>query len=300
MRILITGATGLIGSKITEYCRQRGIEVNYLTHNRSKIKEEPNFQGFYWNPQTGEIDVKCLEKVDAVINLAGANLFKIWTKSYKKELIDSRVDSLNLLFKTLKNNKHQVKQLVSASAIGIYPHSFQKIYDETDPQAANSFLGKLIQKWEKAAGQFSTIGIDVAILRTGMVLAKNGGALPIFKLSVNSYLGAPLGTGKQWQSWIHVSDVARIYLFAILQNLDGVYNAVSPNPVTNEEMTNAIAENLKKPLWLPKIPAPLLKLFMGQMATVALSSQLVESKKIQQMGFEFYYSNINKALEDLL
>lgn len=300
MRVLITGATGLIGSRISAFCRQRNIAVNYLTRHKSKIENKLNYQGFYWNPNEEEIDSDCLKGVSAIINLAGANLFNVWTNSYKQTLRESRIASLELLFDTLKNYDNEVEQLVCASAIGIYPSSFQKIYNEDENEKDASFLGELLQSFEETADKFSTIGIDVAKIRTGMVLAKQGGALPIFAFSVKKYMGALLGSGNQWQSWIHIDDIAEIYLFAVSKRLDGIYNAVAPNPVTNKELTMAIASHFDKPLWLPKIPKTLLKTFMGEMSEVALSSQLVASKKIEQMGYKFEYNNINKALEDLL
>lgn len=300
MRILITGATGLVGSKIREFCREKDIGINYLSHSKSKLKKQPGYQGFYWNPKTGEIDIACLEGVTAIINLAGANLFNPWTKKYKKAILDSRIDSLELLYKTLKNNPHEIRQLVSASAIGIYPSSYQKLYSEDDAIAEHSFLIDVIKKWEAAADHFADLGMEVAKLRTGMVLGNEGGAFPVLKLPVKFFVGAPLGNGKQWQSWIHVCDLARIYLFAVERNLDGVYNAVAPNPVNNEELTEAIAKHMKRRLWMPKIPGNLIKAAMGEMGSIALSSQLVSSEKIQRMGFMFLYANINKALGDLI
>lgn len=300
MRVLITGATGLIGTKLMEHCHQRNIKVNYLTRNKSKIKKTAHIQGFYWNPKEKEIDLDCLKEVSAIINLAGASLFNIWTKSYKKTIRESRNDTLTFLFEVLKNHKNQVEQLVSASAIGIYPSSFQKIYDEDEQEISDSFLGETVQSWEQKADEFSSLGMEVSKIRTGIVLAEKGGVLPLFKRSVKNYLGAPLGSGKQWQSWIHIDDVAAIYLFAIAQRLDGVYNAVAPNPVTNEELTKAVSKQLDQPLWLPKIPKIVLETFLGEMSELPLSSQLVASKKIEEMGYHFHYTNINKALENLL
>lgn len=300
MRVLITGATGLIGSRIVRFFRERKLAVNYLTRHKSKIENTSDYQGFYWNPKEREIDLDCLKDVSAVINLAGANLFHLWTKSYKQTLLESRIEPLELLLDTLKNHKNEVEQLVSASAIGVYPNSFQKIYNENEQKIDKSFLGDLVEKWENTADRFSEIGVDVAKIRTGIVLAKKGGALRMFKFSVENYMGAPLGNGRQWQSWIHIDDIAKIYLFAISKRLDGTYNAVAPNPVTNEKLTQAIAHQVDKPLWLPKIPKAVLKTFGGEMSEIALSSQLVESKKIEQMGYKFDYTNINKALEDLL
>lgn len=300
MRILITGATGLVGSKIREFCGQKEIGINYLTHSREKLEKQPGYRGFYWHPKTGEIDTACLEGVSAIINLAGANLFRPWTKKYKKTILESRVDSLNLLHKTLQNHPHEVKNLVSASAVGIYPSSYQKLYSENHAIAENSFLIKVVKEWEAAADRFFNLDIRVTKLRTGIVLSNEGGAYPLMKLPVKLYLGAPLGTGRQWQSWIHIDDLARMYLFAIEHNFEGVYNAVAPNPVNNKELTEAIARRMNKPILLPKIPGFLMKTLMGEMGSLALSSQLVSSEKIEQMGFGFWYGKINKAIGELV
>lgn len=305
MRILITGATGLVGSKIREFCARKEIEINYLTHSREKLEKQHDYQGFYWNPKAGEIDVACLDGVSAIINLAGANLFRPWTKKYKKTILDSRLDSLNLLYKTLQDHPHQVRNLVSASAVGIYPSSYEKLYFENEAVAKSSFLTEVVKKWEAAADRFSNLAIDVVKLRTGIVLSKDGGAYPLMRLPVKLYVGAPLGSGRQWQSWIHLDDLARMYLFALGVNSpyssvsEGVYNAVAPHPVNNKELNQAIAKHLKRPLWLPKIPAILIKTLMGEMGEIALSSQLVSSEKIQEKGFEFWFPNINKAVAEI-
>lgn len=299
MRILITGATGLIGSKITELFQDNGIEVNYLTTSRSKIEKSDNNKGFYWNPSKGEIDTKCLEGVGAIINLAGASVFQPWTSSNKKKILKSRIDSLDLLYKTLQENEHEVGQLVSASAIGIYSSSTHKMHYEEEQEVADNFLGEVSERWEVAAQKFSDLGLRVAIVRIGVVLAKDGGALPQIARPIKFNAGTSLGSGQQWQSWIHVKDLARLFLFLISTGAEGVFNGVAPNPVTNEDLTREVARVMEKKLWLPKVPAFALRLVMGEMASVVLGSQLVSSKKVEDAGFDFLYVNLRQAINDI-
>ena len=300
MRILITGATGLVGSEITRLCHEQGINVNFLTTSKGKIEKSEAYRGYYWNPSIGEIDTKCLDSVGAIINLAGASVFQPWTKSNKEKILNSRLDSLNLLYKTLEQNSHQVGQLVSASAIGIYPSSRSKMYEEKDTVVANDFLGEVTQQWEAAADKFQDLNLRVAKVRIGIVLSAEGGALPQIMKPVKLNLGAPLGSGKQWQSWIHIKDLASIFLFIITNGLQGVYNGVAPNPATNEELTKEIANALDKKLWLPKVPGLALKAVMGEMSGVVLGSQLVSSSKIQEKGFEFSFVNLRPTIKDLI
>jgi len=300
MRVLITGATGLIGSKISRSCRDKGIEVHYLTTSKDKLENKPDYKGFYWNPNENEIDSKAIEGVDAVINLVGASIAERWTPEQKEKILKSRTETANLLYKCLQKNEHQVKQLVSASAIGVYPSSLEKLYTEEDQGVDDSFVGEVVVKWEEAVDNFKDLGIDVAKIRIGLVLAENGGMLEKLKEPVNFNVGSPLGSGKQWQSWIHIEDITGIFMYALENKLTGVYNAVAPNPVTNKEMVNEVASQLGKPVWLPNVPKVALKLVLGEMAHIVLSSQLVSSDKIEQAGYTFNYVNLTKALEDLM
>lgn len=290
----------MVGSEITRLCHEQGIKVNYLTTGKGKIEINETYRGYYWNPTTGEIDVKCLEGVGTIINLAGANVFQPWTKSNKEKILNSRIDSLNLLYNTLKDHQHEVGQLISASAIGIYPSSKTKMYEEDNSQVANDFLGEVSEKWEAAAEKFKALNLRVAKVRIGIVLSADGGALPQIMKPVKLNLGAALGSGKQWQSWIHVRDLARMFLHISSNGLTGVYNGVAPNPATNRELTQEVAHVLDKKLWLPKVPGVALKAAMGEMSTVVLGSQLVSSQKIQEEGFDFNYVNLRPALKDLL
>jgi hypothetical protein len=300
MKVLITGATGLIGSEIVQQCLDNGISVHYLTTSKEKIKSLPNYQGFHWNLKSEKIDLNAFEGVNAIIHLAGATVSKRWTKSYKQEIINSRIDSADLLYKSLKGLDHTITHFISASGIGIYPSSETKLFTEESEEVGTDFLSKVVKAWENASNRFSELGMDVAFVRTGMVLAKKDGALPKLARIVKLGLGAPLGTGNQWQSWIHIEDIARIYLFILKKEFDGIYNGVAPSPVTNSKLTKDLASYLGAPYWLPKVPRFALNLIMGEMAVLALDGQLVSCQKIEKQGFIFRYSSLESAIKDLL
>lgn len=300
MRVLITGATGMIGSKITQLCHEKEIDVNYLTTDKSKIENRNKYKGFYWNPEQEEIDENCLYDVDGIIHLAGASIAEPWSKPYKQEIIKSRTQTAALLLKTLKDINHDVRCLISASAIGGYPSSLEKLYFEEDNIETDTFVGKVVNKWEHAADEFECEGLDIVKIRIGLVLAEEGGILTKIKKPIAMNLGAALGSGKQWQSWIHIDDVAGIFLYAIQHELTGTYNAIAPNPVTNKELTKEVASKMNKALWLPNVPKFVLKSLLGEMSQIVLSSQLVSSKKIDSTGYNFKFTKLSKALDDIL
>jgi uncharacterized protein (TIGR01777 family) len=299
MKLLITGATGLVGQAITDLLLERGDTINYLTTRSSKIENKENYKGFLWNTKTQDIDMSCFEGVDAIINLAGASVAERWTSSHKKAILESRISSLNLLYDALSKAEHNVEHLISASAIGVYPSSLTKLYDESESDLSDDFLGDVVQKWESSADRFTELNMEVAKLRIGIVLSANGGALEKMADPIKKYVGAPLGSGQQWQSWIHVEDLARMFTYVLDEEISGVYNAVAPNPVNNKEMTEAIAQALDKKLFLPPVPKFVLKLMLGEMAQIVLGSQLVSADKIQEEGFVFEYSQLEKALEEI-
>ena len=300
MKILITGATGLIGSELVSLLLQNGISIHYLARNKKEIKDEANYHGFLCNPEQGKIDENCLLGVDAIIHLAGAPISMRWTNKNKQEIIESRILSTNLLYRILKSHPHQVKQLVSASAIGIYPDSLEKLYTEDDKSVDNSFLGQVVLKWEQAADQFKRLDIKVCKIRTGLVLAKKGGMLKELLKPIKLGAGSAYGSGKQWQSWIHIDDLTHLYYLALKNNWEGVYNATAPNPVDNEELTKTIAKVLEKPYFMPNIPEFVLKLMLGEMHILLIASQNVSSQKAQDNGFSFAYRTLEKALKNLL
>jgi len=299
MKVLITGATGLIGSRLAKACLEKGYDVNYLTTSKEKVESEKGLQGYYWNPKKGELDAEALSDVSVIFHLAGASISKKWTKSYRKTIIDSRTKTAGLLYKALQKKAHTVEHFIAASGIGIYPASFTNLYTEDSNEENAAFLGEVVRVWEKAADQFESLGISVTKVRTGLVLAKDGGALPEIARPIKMWVGAPLGSGEQWQSWIHIDDMINIYLFILEENLEGIFNAVAPNPVTNTRLTKTIANILQKPLWLPKIPSFVLRLILGDMSKLILEGQLVSSEKIEKHGFSFQYTKLENALADL-
>ncbi len=300
MKILITGATGLIGKELVTLLLQNGISVHYLTTSKKKIEGEPHYQGFFWDPQKGIIDENCLLGVDAIIHLAGANIAKRWTNSYKQEIIESRILTSDLLYKALKNNPNDVKQIVSASAIGIYPDSYEKCYSEDNVEISPTFLGIVTERWEESVEKFKRLNILVCKLRIGLVLANEGGALPQMVKPIKSGLGAAFGSGKQMQSWIHLHDLANMFLYAVQNNWNGVYNAVAPHPVTNTELVEAIGKALDKDIILPNIPKFLMKVMLGEMHILLFESQNVSAQKALDNGFQFKYKILDKALDSLL
>jgi len=300
MKVLITGATGLVGQEIVKQCHSQNIDVNYLSTNRSKIVIDNNYKGFYWNPKTNEIDIDCFQEVDVIINLAGASVAKRWTDAYKKEILDSRLDGLRLLYTTIKNQNIPIRHLISASAIGIYPDSITQYYEEDFKIDGDGFLSKVTKQWENEAQKFEQIGVNLSIVRIGIVLSSKGGALPKLYKPIKNYVGATLGNGKQWQSWIHIEDLAALFLYLVSRKLYGTFNGVAPNAVTQGELVKAVAKTLKKPLLLPKIPSIVLKTLLGEMSTLVLESQRVSSKKVEKLGFTFKQHHVQLAIDDLL
>lgn len=300
MKVLITGATGLIGHELISILLKNNIEVNYLTTSRNKLINNINQTGFYWNPSTGEIDENAFNNVYVIVHLAGATVAKRWTSAYKKEILDSRVETTRLLYKTLEKINHQVTQIISASAIGIYPDSLNKVYHETDTEVDDSFLGNVVERWEEEVNQFEKLNILVAKIRIGLVLAKNGGALQEMVKPIKFGVGSPFGSGKHYQSWIHIQDLVAIFYHVIEHKRSGIYNGVSPYPVTNEVLTKAIAKTVNKPLFMPNIPQFVMKLILGEMSQLLFSSQHVSCRKLLDENFQFKYASLEKALHDLL
>jgi uncharacterized protein (TIGR01777 family) len=300
MKILITGATGLIGKKMVTLLKKDNHIIHYLSTSKAKIEHESNYKGFYWNPSKGEIDLAAFEDVSVIIHLAGASVSKKWTKAYKNEIIQSRVQTANLLLNTLKAHPNKVKQFVAASAIGIYPDDLTAIYHEDDSKIDDSFLGEVTQLWEESTNLFKSLPLLVTTIRIGVVLAKESGALVEMSKPIKYGFGAVLASGKQYVSWIHIYDLVAIFKYVIDHNLEGIYNAVSPYPTTNEELTKAIAKTIHKPLFLPNVPKFMLRFLLGEMHQIVTSSQHVSSRKILDSGFQFQFASLSKSLQNLL
>lgn len=300
MKILVTGATGLIGTELVALLLANKHTVNYLTTSKQKIVKHENYNGFYWNPTEGKIDENCLLNVNVIIHLAGATIANRWTEDYKQELIESRVLSANLLLSTLKKNPHQVKQIISASGTAIYPDSYSKIYTESSKEVENSFLGNLVVKWEESIEQFALLNIKTTVLRTGIVFSEKGGALLEIIRPIKYYVGSGFGSGKQLQSWIHLSDLVELYYFVIENKIEGIVNAVTPEAISNQDLTKLIAKIIKRPLFLPNIPRWFMKLILGEMSSLLFTNKNIKPQRAIGLGFKFNFDTPKKALTAIL
>ena len=299
MHILITGASGLIGKSLIHALEQRDYRISILSTSKRSAPISTNVKTYQWNPNQGIIDEKALDGVDVIISLAGAKINQRWTKKNRKAIFDSRVKGTQLIQNALKNNSnHNVSHFVSASAVGLYPSDFNKIYSESETKVAESFTGKVVAAWEQQVDEMSSLVAHVSKIRIGLVLAKSGGALVPLATPASFGLGAWFGSGKQWQSWIHIQDLVQLFVFAI--DHPGTYNGVSPNPVTQKQLVKAISRQYKMPQWMPGIPAFVLKAVMGKMANILFDSIRVSSTHVQEQGFSFIFPYLQDALKDLL
>jgi len=297
MNILITGGSGGLGKHLSDLLLSKGHSVSFLSR---KPGHDNRIKSYTWDVKNGIIDEHSIDGVDTVIHLAGAGIAgKRWTTKRKKELVDSRVKSIELVYSLLIKKPHNVKTVISASAVGYYSNRGDELMTETSTPATD-FIAKCCVEWEAAVDEGEKLNLRVVKFRTGVVLDKKAGALATIAIPVKLYIGSAIGSGKQWISWIHWEDVVNMYLFAIdNQTLKGTFNMVAPNPVTNAQLTRALAKQLKKPLWAPKVPAFLLKILLGEMSSVVLASTKVACDKITDAGFNFKYTNLQGSLAEI-
>lgn len=297
--ILITGGSGLIGKKLTELLLKEGYNVSHLGRSLRKMKDVRSFQ---WDVDRKTVDLESFQNIDTIIHLAGAGVNdKRWDDERKREILKSRTESTRLLHKTLEGMDHHVKTFVSASGIGYYGFGdAEKEFVESDPPG-NDFLAQVTAAWEGEVTKLRELGLRVVKIRIGVVLSPEGGALKELARPVKLFAGAPLGSGDQYLSWIHIDDLCQIFMKAIKDTLmQGAYNAVAPQPVSNKVMTQAIAKALKKPLLLPNIPGFIIKMVIGDVAEIVLNGSRVSAKKIEEAGFSFQFKTAQSALDDLL
>jgi uncharacterized protein (TIGR01777 family) len=299
MKVLITGGSGLVGSELTKLLKSAGYEVVWLSRNAG-IKN--GITCYKWDYKSDFIDPKAFEGVTYIIHLAGAGVFeKRWSEEFKKEILDSRVNTTELLIKKAAEFT-SVKACICASAIGIYGNSYNTTLLNENASLGNDFLADVTKKWESAISKFNTTQIRRVILRVGIVLAKEGGALPSIVTPVKYFIGSPLASGKQIISWIHIKDLCSMFLKSLQdETMTGVYNAVAPNPVSNKEFTQTAAKIIHKPILMPHVPAFALEILLGkQKAASVIQGIAVSSSKIEAIGFKFSYPTIESALNDLL
>jgi uncharacterized protein len=298
--VLITGGSGLVGTRLTEILLDKGYNVSHLSR-----KEDLNnpIKKYKWDIETNFIDKKAFENIDHIIHLAGAGVAeKRWTEERKKEILNSRIDSTKLLHDILKSTTNTTKSVVSASAIGYYGFGGDnKAFVETD-KPANDFLANVTKLWEAEVDKITNLNIRIVKLRIGVVLTDKGGALPQMALPIKLLAGSPLGSGKQVISWIDLDDLCNMFVYA-LENTQmvGAYNAVAPNPATNKIFTEAIGKALNRPIWPLSVPNFVLKLVLGEMAVMATGDCNVQNKRIKnETNFKYQYPDLEKCLKRYL
>lgn len=299
MKILITGASGLVGSEISKICIDKNFEVYAFTRNVEKNQEEnPYIKWIEWSDYNHPPILDGVESIDVVINLMGENLAsKRWSADQKKEIYNSRIVSTRNLITTLKEKNIRLKSFISTSAIGIYGDKSDELVGETAP-LADDFIGKLCQDWESEALKAKDLSDKVVCFRVGVVVSKESHfikkLLPIFKLG----LGGRLGSGKFYVSWIHLKDLVNMYMLAVEnKSISGIYNAVAPYPERNKKMTSLLAQRLGKSA-IFHVPRFALKIGLGEFASQLLSSSKVSCEKIENEGFYFYYPTFKNAIKD--
>lgn len=296
-QVLITGATGMIGQKLIPILLDKGYKISILSRKTIHIK---GVKVYLWNLDKSTIDPNCLSGVDTIIHLAGENIAsEKWTAARKKKIINSRVLSAQLLYKTIKEQKASVKNFISASALGYYGDTGDQIITEEHPNG-QGFLALCCREWEAAVDQGLSMGIRVVKWRIGFILAHHEGALQAMDKPIRYYLGTGLGSGKQWTPWLHIDDLLNMFSDSVEnQRYSGAYNACAPHPVSNLSLTKAIAKQLHRPVWPINVPEFILKIILGELSELVLNSNNASSKKLLDTGFKFKYPELDLALSDI-
>ena len=301
--VVIAGGTGLIGSALKKALTQKSYDIIILSRNSQSSKEK-NISYSVWDVNNQTIDEQVVKKADYIIHVAGANVGeKRWTKKRKKEIIDSRVKSAELIAKALWQIPNNVKAVISSSAIGYYGPDPQipnpKPFVETD-QPFNDFLATTVVAWETAMRPIEELGKRLVFFRTGIVLSNEGGAYTEFKKPLKFGLASILGNGRQIISWIHIDDLVRLYIETIEnENWTGIYNAVAPYPISNQQLVKEIAKQAKGFYITAKVPSTILKVAVGEMSIEVLKSTTVSAEKVQKAGFKFLFPTVQEAVASL-
>lgn len=301
-KIIITGATGLIGQQLTIKLTDMGYKITIFTRNPDNAQKKlPNVHKVVkWEYDYVDEWLHELESVDAVIHLAGANLStKRWNKEYKKLLYDSRIISTKKLIEAIKTVERKPKVFITASAIGYYGNRSDEILTE-ESEPGKDFLANLCNDWEKEAKNVEQFGVRSVQIRTGLALSRNEGALKQMLPAFKYFIGGPLGNGKQWYSWLHIEDIVNVYVKALESEiLSGPINAVSPNPVTMKKFAEILGDVLHRPSFF-SVPKIILLPVIGQVAEVVTSSQRVVPEKLLNSSFKFKFEKLEDALRDIL
>jgi len=296
--ILITGGTGLIGSHLCKKLKEKGYNVVLLSR---KSKPGNSYSVYSWNPDKNEIENEAIKSADYIIHLAGAGIGdKRWTKKRRQHILDSRVRTTELIFNKVRESGKVPKAFIAASGIGYYGAiTSDKIFSESDPPAGD-FTGLVCSQWENSADRFQDNGIRTVKIRTGIVLAAEGGALKRMVFPVKMLIGSPLGTGRQYMPWIHIDDICNMYVKAIEDSkMTGSYNAVAPEHVSNREFMRTLSKVLRMPFFFPAIPSFVFRILFGKMSEIILRGSRVSAEKIISAGYIFEYPGLENALKNL-
>ncbi len=297
--VLIAGGSGLIGRRLTQILLEEGFSVSILGRNKTEVLGS-HISIYNWDPATKFLPEDALNRADYIINLAGASISKRWSKTYKELIINSRIEATSTLVEVLNTKPHKVKALINGSASGFYGFNrVEELSENSEPGIG--FLSETCEQWEQEAQKLHCPSTRLIILRTGIVLAKDGGAFPSMALPIRYWVGSKLGNGKQIIPWIHMDDLCKMMVFLLMKpEPKGIYNAVAPVSISNKEMTRAIAKAYHKPLLMPPVPGFMLRLFLGEFYKALIGSLKISATKIKQEGFLFQYPEIDDALEVLV
>lgn len=299
--ILITGGSGLVGRVLSEQLIAKDYKVIWLSRERFVKADIPRYR---WDYRKGEIEEEALEQADIIVHLAGSNLSEdAWTRLRKQRIVESRVLSARLILDRLKKMDKKPDAFISASAVGYYgTETTEHIFGENDDPDKSDFLSRTCRKWEAEAQRFTDeLGIRSVMIRSGVVISPKSEAFLKMLTPIRFWLGAPIGSGKQYLSWIHIDDICGIYLKAIEdRSMNGAYNAVAPEFITNAGFMKTLAKVLRKPFFVPRVPAFLMRLIFGEAAEMILRGSRISSQKIQDAGFEFRFDTAEKAIMDCI
>ena len=298
MKIIIAGGTGFIGNKLIDVLLQNGHEVVVLTRKARPSSGKLSYVVWLKENALPELEI---ESADAIVNLAGVSINDgRWTANHQKQIYDSRMAATDELLRIISEMPQKPSVFINASAIGIYPVSLDEVYTEDSICTPDDFLGKTVQDWENKAKQARSYGARTAFMRFGVVLGRDGGALPLMALPYKLFAGGTVGSGQQWVSWVHVNDVVRAISFAVEnERLQGPVNVTAPSPLRMKEFGKVIGNVLKRPHWIPA-PAFAMKLALGQKSKLVLEGQKVLPEVLLENGFEFEFPVLEIALRDLL
>ncbi len=301
MKIAVTGASGVIGRALCTRLTEAHHTVVALVRSPGRGSTPSAGEVVVWEALSGPPSAEALDGCDAVVHLAGAPVAAgRWTARRKKLIRDSRVVGTRNLVEALSLCQKPPRVLVSGSAIGYYGSSGDQVLDETSP-AGDGFLAEICRQWEIEAQRAAQWGVRVVLLRTGLVLSLDGGALPRILPPFQMFVGGPLGSGSQWMSWIHIRDEVESIVYALeTESLQGPVNLSAPNPVTNEQFSRTLARVLGRPA-LFRVPSLILRILLGEMAeSILLGGQRVLPAGLQQAGYSFHYSDLESSLQDLI